>query len=52
MALSTRDEAGMQARRCLDKGAGKAWQIGNDPSPNDPSGDASPHKHFPSPAKS
>ena len=26
----------MQARRCLDESAGEAWQIGYDPSPNDP----------------
>jgi hypothetical protein len=44
--LSTRDEAGVQARRCLDERADEAWQIGNDPSPNDPSGGASPHKQL------
>jgi hypothetical protein len=37
----------MQARRCLDEAADEAWQIGNDPNPNDPNGGASPHKHLP-----
>jgi hypothetical protein len=36
MALSSREQAGVQARHCLDKGAHEAWQIGNDPSPINP----------------